>query len=224
MYSRGIAAALTAVLLMSGSSVVALDLGKLSPTKTSDSASGGGDAMAMQEGIIQRYAEASGHILTAQNELALAFGLKEQAAALSAEATALQGGATLDKDAIKKNRQLSDDANAAIQAKIDAGEPLTDEGRQHYINSLIPFSQGVVATSKLPAEASAFSDAAQATVKSASVMEKASVTSKLSAGMYLAKEIPGYSAQMMDTFKKIVTYAQKNDIPVPADATAALGM
>lgn len=224
MYSRGIAAALTAVLLMSGSSVAAVDLGKLSPTKTSESASGSGDAMAMQEGIIQRYAEASGYILTAQNELALAFGLKEQAAALSAEAAALQGGATLDKDAIKKNRQLSDDANAAIQAKIAAGEPLTEEGRKHYINSLIPFSQGVVATSKLPAEASAFSDAAQATVKSASVMEKASLTSKLSAGMYLAKEIPGYSARMMDTFKKIVTYAQKNDIPVPADATAALGM
>jgi hypothetical protein len=204
---------------------MAVDL-KLPGAKTAEPTSeeSAGDATAMQEGIVQRYCVASGYILAAQVELAKAFELKDQAAQLEAEAATLQGGATLDKDAIKKNRQISDDASAAIQAKLDAEAPLTDEGRQHYINSLAPFANGVAETSKLPAEASAFSNAAQTTIKSASMTEKLSVTSKLAAGTYLAKEIPGYSARTMDTFKKIVTYANKNNIPVPEDATSLLGM
>jgi len=219
-----LASALAAAILISASPSQALDLKMPNAKPAAEAAAGGPDAVAMQEGLVQRYAEASGYITAAQIELSKAFELKEQAALLESEAASLKGGATLDKDSIKKNRKVSDDAAAAIQAKIDAGAPLNDEGKQHYIASFMPFVQGLAVTKELPAEASTFSDAAQTTMKSASLTEKASLTSKLSAGTYVAKEIPGFSSKTMDTFKKIVTYAQKNDIPVPDDATAMLGM
>ena len=219
-----LASALATAVLIAASPSHAVDLKLPKAKPAAEAPAEGVDTMAMQEGLVQRYMEASSYITAAQIELSKAFELKEQAALLESEAASLQGGATLDKDAIKKNRKVSDDAAAAIQAKIDAGAPLSDEGKRHYIASFVPFVQGMAVTKELPAEASTFSDAAQTTLKSASLTEKASLTSKLSAGTYVAKEIPGFSSKMMDTFKKIVTYAQKNDIPVPADATAMLSM
>jgi hypothetical protein len=35
--------------------------------------------------------------------------------------------------------------------------------------------------------------------------------------------LPGYSAGLLSCLGKLVTYANKNQIPVPKDATAALG-
>jgi hypothetical protein len=218
-----IAAAVAAMMLVSAPAAMAIDL-KLPGTKAAPAEGGGADAVAMQEGLVQNYAQSAAYINAAQAELAAAFGLKERAAELQAEAAALQGGATLDKDAIKKNRELTNQASAEIDAKIAEGADLNDEGRKHYVASLTPFGKGVSSAAKLPAEASSFSDTAQAQLKSASLTEKASVTSKLAAGSYLAKEIPGFSKSTFDSFKKIVTYAQTKGIPVPKDATAALGM
>lgn len=213
-----------AALLISTPAVMAIDL-KLPGTKAAPEASASDvDAVAMQEGLVQRYREAADHMHAAHLELARAFELKDQVAKLEAEATTLGGGATLDKDAIKKNRELSDEVSAEIDRKIAEGAELSAEGRQHYVTSLEPLAKGVSATVKLPAEASSFSNAAQSQIKSASMTEKMSVTSKLATGTYLAKEIPGFSSKTMDNFKKIVTYAQKKGIPVPPDATALLNM
>jgi len=215
------AAVLTTLVAAPGA--MAIDL-KMPGTKASTAPAGDVDAIATQESLVKRYAEAASYMTAAQIELARAFELKDKASALEAEATVLGSGATLDKDAIKKNREVSDAASAEIDQKIASGAELSAEGRQHYIDSFGPLVKGISATSKLPAEASSFSDAAQAQVKSASLTEKASVTSKLATGTYLAKEIPGFSSKSMDNFKKIVTYAQKKGIPVPPDATALLNM
>ena len=221
MKANRIAAAVAAMMLISAPAAMAASFG-LPAASAAPAASTGGDAVAMQEGLVKQYAESAGYINAAQAELAAAFGFKDRAAELQAAATALQGGATLDKDAIKKNRELTDKASAEIDAKIAEGADLNDEGRKHYIASLTPFTKGVSSAAKLPAEANTFSDAAQAQIKSASLTEKMSVTSKLSAGTYLAKEIPGFSKNTLDSLKKIVTYAQDKGIPVPKEATTLL--
>lgn len=220
--TRFLAAAVLAT-LVAAPGAMAIDL-KMPGTKASAAPAGDVDAIATQESLVKRYAEAASYMNAAQIALTRAFDLKKEASALEAEAMVLGSGATLDKDAIKKNREVSDAASAEIDQKIASGAELSAEGRQHYIDSFGPLVKGISATSKLPAEASSFSDAAQAQVKSASLTEKASVTSKLATGAYLAKEIPGFSSKSMDNFKKIVTYAQKQGIPVPPDATALLNM
>ena len=183
----------------------------------------GGNAIAMQDGIVGKYVEASKLTNTAQTELLYAFGLKEQAAALEAQAKALSSGATLDKDGIEKQKKLSDDANKAIQEKMDSGAQLSAEGKQHYAKSISPFAGAVAITTKMPNDLTAFSNAAQSQIQSSSVLDKVKVTSKLSSGLYLVKELPGYSANLLGCLNKIVTYANKNQIPVLKDATAALG-
>lgn len=203
-------------------SVAAFDL-KVPSVNKQESAPAGGNAVQMQEGVVRKYVEASGLLNKAQTELLYAFGLKDKAAALEAQAKALGSGATLDKDGIEKQKKLSDDANKAIQEKVDSGAQLDAEGKKHYAASLSPFGGAVAITTKMPNDLSSFSSAAQSQIQSASPMDKLSVTSKLSSGVYLAKELPGYSAGLLSCLGKLVTYANKNQIPVPKDATAALG-
>ena len=48
------------------------------------------------------------------------------------------------------------------------------------------------------------------------------LASKLNAGTYIATSTPGHVKNLSDTLSNAVSYAKSNDIPVPADATAAL--
>jgi len=223
MLKKNIVLAISMVAIGVSASTLAFDL-KL-PTKPAEQSAtpSGGDAVGMQEGVVRKYVEASKQLNTAQTELLYAFGLKDQAAALEAQAKALGSGATLDKDGIEKQKKLSDDANKAIQEKIDSGAQLTAEGKQHYVKSLSPYAAAVGITTKMPNELTSFSSAAQSQIQSASVLEKTKVISKLSAGTYLVKELPGFSTGLLSCLGKIVSYANKNQIPVPKDATAALG-
>jgi hypothetical protein len=175
-----------------------------------------------QSQVLKRYADSSAYITTAQVSLAKAFGLKDQAAALEAQAAALNSGATLDKDAISRHKRVSEEAAIATQAKMDEGAQLTDEGRKYYIESLEPFGKGVQIATKLPNEINAFSNLAQTEMKSLTALDQAMLGSKLTTGMFLVTEIPGYTSRVFGSLGKIVSYAQKNEIPVPPDATDAL--
>lgn len=223
MRSRILTSMLFTMLLGGSPAAMAFDLKKLNLGDSNASTPASNNAAAAQEQLIGKYTNASAKITVAQKELAYAFGLKDQAAALEAQAVALQSGATLDKDAIKKQKKLSEDADAAIQDKIASGAELSAEGRQHYLNSLSPFAEGVSLTSKMPNELKSFSDAAQTQIKNGSVVDKLNATSSLSTGLYLVQELPGYTTRMLDSLGKVVTYAKKQNVQVPKDATDALG-
>lgn len=182
-----------------------------------------GNAEAMQAALVVHYRDAATSVATAQLELAKAFDLKDQAAELDAEVTALKSGAVLDKSAVEKNEAASDDASKAIDAKIDSGADLSAEGKQHYQASLAPFASGLLITTKMPPELKAFSESAKAQISSASMLDKMKVTSKFAVGMHLATELPGHTSRLMDSFNKIVTYAKSHSIPVPDDAQSVLG-
>ncbi len=212
------------VAVLACGTLAAADIGlpKLPGLGGSRSSGGGGNAVALQDGVVLRYVQASTSVSTALRELALAYDLKEEAAKLDAEITSMQSGAVNDKDSLKKNSQVSSEAQAAVQQKMDSGAELSEEGRKHYIAALPHYVTGVRLTQQLPDDARNFSSAAQAQLASASLIEKTKLTSKLSTGTYLVGEIPGFSGRVLTGFRQIVTYAQKNKIPVPDDATSLL--
>ncbi|MDM4772959.1 hypothetical protein [Solimonas sp. SE-A11] len=223
MQNNKIVAALSIMAALATAPAFAIGLPKLPGVGASAEAqtAPAGDASGMQDSVIKTFVAGSIEISTAQASLLRAFDLKDQAAALEADAAALKSGAT-DQSTLSKATQSSKSASDEIAKRIAAGQPLSEEGKQHYVASLVPFAKGLVITSKLPPELKTFGDAAKQQVQAASLMDKASVTSKLAPGMYLVKEAPGYTSNAIDAFKKIVTFAQSNSIPVPADATAAL--
>lgn len=181
-----------------------------------------GNAMAMQEGIVQRYVQASTSVDTALLELAAAYGLKDQAAATRLEATAFKSGAVIDKDALARHSEASAALQVEIDKRVAAGTQLDEEGKKHFANSLLPYALGLAMTTQMPKDLQAFSEAAKVQISSASMLDKMSVTSKLAAGTFLVTEVPSYTTRLASGFKQIVTFAQNNAIPVPKDATDAL--
>lgn len=180
------------------------------------------DAAAVQEGVVQKYLLAATQVNQAQLHLAKAFELKDQVALLEAESVALQSGAT-DKAAFERTNTVSADAAAAINEKIASGAQLSEDGKKEYAASLLPFATGLFHTSKLPSELKNFGSAAQQSLSSASLMDKANLTRKLSAGMYLVTNGPSFISTVGNSTKQIFTYAQSNKIPMPKEATDLLG-
>ena len=189
-------------------------------TSSSDASS---SSAVSQEAIVQSYVDANVLVLNARAKLAEAFGLKDEVAAINAEAESLQSASTqAGKDEFKSSATLSDRAMAAVQAKIDSGAELTAEGRVSYVEGLSLTAQSVIATKDMAQDAKSFSASAKSDISSASMMKKASVTKKYSAGMFVATELPGFTSRLTKNFGSLAAYAKSADIPVPDDATDAL--
>jgi hypothetical protein len=71
-------------------------------------------------------------------------------------------------------------------------------------------------------ETSAFGKAAKAEISSASMTEKAKVTSRFSTGMYLVKVLPGFTSQLASGLGQATAFAKSADMPVPDEATDLL--
>ena len=210
------AAAMAALMSGSYASAGLADLKKLGKQASPD-ASG-----ASQETIVQNFAHALGTVMQGQAELHEAFNNKDKAAELRSTAEALTGGSTVEKGDIEKARALSAEAQASSQEKIAAGAELSDEGRVHYLNGLVLSAQGVSETKALAKDAANFSTSARQQISSASMIQKAKVTRKLAAGMYVVKAVPGFTSELVKNFGLLVTFAKSANIPVPEDATDLL--
>ena len=176
------------------------------------------DPAVQQDGLVQSFVAAQQETLVAQIAFANAFGLKDQAALLQAEHDAL-GKGPLDKDGLAKLTSTTSDANAALSAKLDSETIATAEGKKHYADGLGHYLRAVLQTLALTKQAQNFT----AGLAQGSIFQKGQMLTKLAAGAYVAKSTPGFAKVMYDTSKKAVTYASKNKIPVPKDATSALG-
>ena len=194
--------------------------GDVLPKKESKKSSG--DAYGMSEKLVKTYASAMGEILTAQSYLATAFGNKDRAAELAAQADVMKSG-SVDEDAIEKATEVSKQANAEISKKVADGEKLTAESKKQYIKAFAPYVKGLLKTKGVIEEAKPFMDSAKDKISSAGFTEKLSVKEKLAAGMYVATKTPSYAKDLWETSQKLVTYNMNNKIKVPNDPTASIG-
>jgi hypothetical protein len=219
MLKKAVLVAICTTMASAASPVIAASF-KL-PVKASEAPATGADAVSMQEGIIKSYVSSKTNVDAGLAKFAAAYGLKDEAAKLDASVKTLAGGATSEND-LKTNAALSESTQQQIAKKISEGVALSDEGKRLFASGLLPFALGVKGTTALPKELQSFSDAAKAQISSASVLEKAKVTSKLQAGMWLVKELPGYTSKLTTGVGQILGYAQKNSIPLPKEANDLL--
>ena len=219
MLKKAVLVAICAAMASAVSPVIAAPF-KL-PGKSSEAPAAGADAVSMQEGIIKSYVTSKSNVDAGLVKFADAYGLKDQAANLDASAKAMAGGATSEND-LKANAKLSQSTQQEIEKQIAEGVALSDEGKQLFASGLLPFATGVKGTTALPKDLQTFTDAAKSQISAASVLEKAKVTSKLQAGMWLAQELPGYTSKLTTGLSQIAGYAKKNSIPLPKEANDLL--
>jgi hypothetical protein len=215
---------LVSLIAVMASSAHSFGLGDLKNLKTTEEATAAPavDSYSAQEGLVKQYNKAASDITTAQQMFAEALGLKQEVTDIQEAIDALKSGSVMDKDTIARVAELSTELNEKLQAKIAEGEELSAESKKKYASAFLPLFKGLYESNKIGDEATRFIDGAQQTISSASMMNKLKVTNKLSAGMYVAKEIPGFTLNLFKTSKSLFSFAKSQSISVPADPTGEI--
>ncbi|HCJ16855.1 MAG TPA: hypothetical protein DHV57_05480 [Hyphomonas sp.] len=157
-----------------------------------------------------------------QIHLANAFELKEQVALLEAEQARLAEGNLTASD-VKDSVQLSNKASEAIDARIQEGAELSEEGQQYFIQALPYLVSGTLLTIELPNRAQSYVDQLRRDAQSANYMQKAQIAIKLKDGAQVAHQMPSYIRTTATNYKLVMGYGKDHSMPIPEDATDVLG-
>jgi hypothetical protein len=180
-------------------------------------AAAGGDAGAQQDALVKAYVAADKDVLLAQAKMADAVGLKERAATLQAAGDALGAGAT--KDSLEASETMQSEASQEIQARLqDSNLQLDEAGKKKFSSALGLLGRGTAKYAKLKEPILQF----QKSITSGGVAGALGAASKLSAGKFIVTSAPKNLKNLSGTLSMATNYAKSHDIPVPADATAAL--
>jgi hypothetical protein len=117
-------------------------------------------------------ADSSTEVLAAQILLSKAYDLKDQAALLQSQQTALQSGA-VDTDTLEKTVDISSKANDEITTQQNKQTALTAQEKDYYAQSLPHFAKGVVGTRDMVAQAQKFTTTAKGSMTGLSALRLA---------------------------------------------------
>lgn len=196
-------------------------LGKLKSLVGGDSSSSSSSAAApdeaSQEALVKRFVSSQTHSIQAQMAFARAFGLAEQVQLLEAERLALSSG-SVNVDGMKKSVSVSESAQAAIDERIAAKPELSAEAKQHYADGLVSLVKAADDGRKLSTESQKFADG----MRSLGATQLATLSRKLAAGAWIAKESPGYLKGLYSSSKSAMTFARASNVKVPDNADSML--
>jgi hypothetical protein len=205
----------TLVAAIAVSAPVAADWTKAASLLGGDKSAQNG-AFDAQDALLAKFVASSQLIADAQLLAAKSLKLDELVAKMEAENTAKQGVAVDRISTIAAH-------GATLHAELQKdGAQLDDESKKLYLEALVQYAAGLVATKSVVDTAPGFISSAKNTISSASITEKLSVTKKLEDGFYIAKELPGYAKSLWETSSVMMSFAKSNNIEVPVDATKAL--
>lgn len=215
-FKKSLAVAVTALFLVPATASAQM-LPKLPSLGGGSSSGGTADAAAQQDQLVRAYVGADREVLIAQSKMADAVGLKERAAQLQATSDALGEGAT--KDSLEQSETMQSEASQEIQARLqDSNLKLDAAGKKKFSEALGALGRGIVRYATLKGPIASF----QNSMSSGGIAGALGAASKLNAGRYIVTSTPGHVKNLTGTLNGAVAFAKSNEIPVPADATAAL--
>jgi len=176
------------------------------------------DVEVQQEKLVKSFVASQENLLQAQSLVAEALGLKAEKEKLDAERKAL-GSGSADKKSLKRSVGLSEDAQEAIQKKMKAGDALSDSGKKLIAQSLVPYAKSVAGVTDMVNEAQALVDGIQGQVKAAGMTGAMKVKKTFDVGLYIAPKVPGLAAGMTKQLASTVSFAKKNGVKVPKEAS-----
>lgn len=185
-------------------------------------AKGGGasqaDVEVQQEALVKSFVGAQQNLLEAQSLVAEALGLKAEKDKLDAERDAL-GKGNVNKKSLKKTVGLTENAQKAIKKKMEAGESLSDEGKVLLGKSLVPYAKSVAGVAAMVSDAQNLAKGIQAQVKAAGFSGAMKVKKTFDVGLYIAPKVPGLATGMVKQLGSMVSFAKKNGVDVPKEAS-----
>ena len=173
---------------------------------------GGADLSGQQDALVRGYVAANKEVLNANALMAEALGLKGEAATSAATASSLTEGAT--KDALEVSNKAVAASTNAVAAEL-AKQPVLDaNSKALYSKGLLTLATGVTKFVGVGKNVGAMGS----NLKSAPLTQ----LPKLQSAAYVVSNFPSSMGNVSDALKNAIAFARSQDIPVPADATAAL--
>ena len=173
---------------------------------------GGADLSGQQDALVRGYVAANKEVLSANALMAEALGLKGEAATSAAPASSLTEGAT--KDALEESNKAVAASTNAVAAEL-AKQPVLDaNAKALYSKGLLTLATGVTKFVGVGKNVGAMGS----NLKSAPLTQ----LPKLQSAAYVVSNFPSSMGNVSDALKNAIAFARSQDIPVPADATAAL--
>jgi hypothetical protein len=189
-----------------------------SSTSNASSSSGSTNPLNIQSKLLSKYVFANKNVLLSQSKLAMAVGLKKNSEQLAAEARSLKGGATVNQ--LKKtNKNISKSTKNYLSILNNKKTVISSKSKVDFGLGLAYLGKGLLNYISMKNSVTSFSSA----VSHLSPITMAEESSKLKAGLYIAKSLPNSIKNLGSTLKESVDYAHSHNIPVPKDATNALG-
>lgn len=207
-------------LALAAASPAAAQFGGLGKKKEAESGGGASqaDVEVQQQKLVKSFVASQENLLEAQSLVADALGLKGEKEKLDAERKAL-GSGSADKKSLKRSVGLSEDAQDAIDKKMEAGEALSDSGKKLIAKSLVPYAKSVAGVVDMVNDAKTLADGIQGQIKSAGMMGAMKVKKAFDVGLYIAPKVPGLAAGMTKQLTSMVSFAKKNGVKVPKEAS-----
>jgi hypothetical protein len=175
--------------------------------------SGASDVAGQNTLLVRGYVAANKDVLLANSQMADALGLKDAAAASRATAEALGEGAT--KGNLEDADKAVSTSTDAVAAEMAKSPKLDAAAKTKYASGLAQLGRGVLKYVGLRKPAQDFSTG----LKTASLV----TVPKVQSGVYIAGHLPTGVSNLFTSLQNATAFAKSNDIPVPADATKALG-
>jgi len=180
-------------------------------TGASSSASAG-DLTGQQDVLVRGYVAANKDVLDANTLMANALGLKTAAATSAATSASLTEGAT--KDALEESNKAVAASTSAVAAEMAKKPVLDANSKALYGKGLVLLATGMTKFTGVGKNVSTMGSS----LKTASPLQ----LPKLQSAVYVVSNFPDSMGNVSSALKNAVSFAQSQDIPVPADANAAL--
>jgi hypothetical protein len=129
----------------------------------------------------------------------------------------------MSKGEIKKQKTASENVQKEIDAKMEEEKALSAEGKELYKKSLPIYFEGVMLNKNVVDSSMTCAENASNLIKDAPALKKPKLTKKFSPILYLAPKIGPDLKNLLSTGSKYITYAKKNNVKIPKDASEAMG-
>lgn len=166
-----------------------------------------------QEELGKQYTAGTRKMLEAYALIADSVGLKVQAAKLRAESQALNSGSSLEDS--RKAFSKSSSIIKEVQSKISKSNGVTVASKETFTAGVRAKNEAYITEATLAANASIVAAKGIQAIKSASMMEKAVLTTSLDPLFYFSKDIPRFLAQEREFDTACQKYALDYQIKLP---------
>ena len=129
------------------------------------------------------------------------------------------GGGVVEKSELERATALTEENNALIREKLEAGVELDEKGREKYASALPVYALGTLNSYLIVPEILAYVSEVQSTISQISgnplmALRLVSLAQGAASGLYVASELPTLVGKWYDNTSTLITFVQENDVDV----------